>query len=50
MPFPTMLRKASTLVFERSMTRVLKSSKFRQPDPPASTTVVTPTRNVKPSG
>ena len=29
---------------------VLKSSKLRQPAPPASTTVVTPTRNVKPSG
>ena len=44
MPLPTMLRKASTRVFERSITRVLKSSKLRQPAPPASTTVVTPTR------
>jgi len=50
MPWPTMLRKASTRVFDRSMTRVLKSSKLRQPAPPASATVVTPTRSVKPSG
>ena len=32
------------------MMRCLKSSKLRQPEPPASATVVTPTRNVKPSG
>ena len=31
MPLPTMLRKASTRVFDRSMTRCLKSSKLRQP-------------------
>ena len=30
--------------------RSLKSSKLRQPEPPASATVVTPTRNVNPSG
>jgi hypothetical protein len=32
------------------MRRCLKSSKFFQPEQPASTTVVTPTRKVKPSG
>ncbi len=50
MPLPTMFRKASTRVFERSMTRVLNSSKLRQPAQPASATVVTPARRVKPSG
>ena len=50
MPLPTMFRKASTRVFDRSMIRSLKSSKLRQPEPPASTTVVTPTRSAKPSG
>jgi len=35
-PLPTMLRKAKTRVLDRSMTRCLKSSKFRQPAPPAS--------------
>ena len=49
-PWPTMLRKASTRVRDRAITRDLKSSKFRQPELPASTTVVTPARNVKPSG
>ena len=32
------------------MTRSLKSSKLRQPEQPASATVVTPLRKVKPSG
>ena len=32
------------------MTCSLKSSKLRQPEPPASATVVTPTRKVNPSG
>ena len=50
MPLPTMLRKASTRVFERSMTRALNSSKLRHPAQPASATVVTPARKVKPSG
>ena len=50
MPLPTILMKASTRVFARSMTRDLKSSKLRQPAQPASATVVTPTRRVNPSG
>ena len=50
MPPPTMLRKAVTRVFAWSMTRLLKSSKFRQPALPASVTVVTQLRSVKPSG
>ena len=37
---------ASTRVRALSITRRLKSGKFRQPDVPASTTVVTPLRNV----
>jgi hypothetical protein len=32
------------------MTDDLKSSKFRQPEQPASIAVVTPLRNMKPSG
>ena len=44
MPWPTMFRKARTRVVERSMMRCLKSSKLRQPELPASTTVVTPER------
>ena len=50
MPTPTMLRKAVTRVFERSMTRRLKSSKVRHPELPASATVVTQLRSVKSSG
>ena len=50
MPAPTMLRNDSTRVFWVSMIRVLKSSKLRHPADPASATVVTPTRSVKPSG
>ena len=41
-PWPTMFSIASTRVFETSMTCRLKTTKFRQPLPPASTTVVTP--------
>jgi hypothetical protein len=50
MPLPTMFSRARTRVRERSITRSLKSSKLRQPAQPASTTVVTPTRSMKPSG
>ena len=50
MPCPTMLSITSTRVLEVSMMRVLKSSKVRQPELPGSTTVVTPVRNVNPSG
>ena len=50
MPWPTMFSIASTRVRERSITRSLKSAKLRQPAQPASTTVVTPERSVKPSG
>ena len=50
MPAPTMLRKAVTRVLEVSMTRLLKSSKFRQPELPASDTVVTQLGSVWPSG
>ena len=49
-PRPTMLSMARTRVRARSITRVLKSAKLRHPDDPRSTTVVTPLRNVKPSG
>ena len=42
MPAPTMFRNASTRVFARSITRSLKSGKLRQPELPASATVVTP--------
>jgi hypothetical protein len=42
MPAPTTFRKARTRVFWVSMIRFLKSSKLRQPDEPASATVVTP--------
>jgi hypothetical protein len=45
-----MLSMARMRVRDLVITRDLKSSKFRHPDPPASTTVVTPARNVKPSG
>jgi hypothetical protein len=44
------IEEASTRVFDRSMIRSLKSSKFRQPEDPVSATVVTPFRSVKPSG
>src|ERR1035438_7670907 len=37
-------------VMDRSKTRSLKSGKFLQPELPASATVVTPEREVKPSG
>ena len=40
-----MLSSASTRVRALSMTRSLKSGKLRQPEVPASTTVVTPLRN-----
>ena len=49
MPEPTMFR-ASTRVLAWSITWSLNCRKFRQPLPPASTTVVTPLRKVKPSG
>ena len=38
MPAPTIFRNASTRVFERSMICALKSSKFFQPEQPASAT------------
>ena len=41
-PLPTIFSSASTRVCERSITRSLKSGKLRQPELPASTTVVTP--------
>ena len=44
------VEEAKTRVLARSMIRVLKSSKFRQPAQPASATAVTPERSVKPSG
>ncbi len=39
-----------TRVFDSSMMRRLKSGKLRQPDVPASATVVTQLRSVNPSG
>ena len=49
-PLPTMFSIESTRVCERSMIRCLKSSKLRQPELPASTTVVTPDRSMCASG
>jgi hypothetical protein len=45
-----MFRNASTRVRERSMIRVLKASKVRQPETPASTTVVVPAGRTASSG
>ena len=50
MPNPTMFNIANTRVRARSMTRLRKSSKLRQPELPASTIVVTPDRKLNPSG
>ena len=49
-PRPTILRKTKTRVFEASMIFFLKSSKVRQPAPPASTTVVVPANRAVSSG
>jgi hypothetical protein len=45
-----MLRNAVTRVLDWSMMRFLKSSKFRQPELPASATLVVQLSSVKPSG
>jgi len=45
-----MFNIASTRVRALSIINCLNSSKFRQPAQPASITVVTPERKVKPSG
>src|SRR5665647_2023793 len=49
-PIPTIFNKASTLVCDLSMVCFLNWRKFFHPEEPASTTVVTPALNVKPSG
>ncbi len=50
MPAPAIFRKTSTRVWDLSITWSLKVEKLLQPEVPASTTVVTPDRNVKSSG